>query len=411
MTSSWGQIPPRPGLSFRLILESMTNTTTELNVTAWMPIVTPRGAYDIIPNWYPGWDIPLLSFYVIVVFCGAGNWLIALTIILHKKLRKPFNALVAVLACVYGLFTLVVAPMEVVELSHKFAGESWLWCKMKIILRTGVFYITMLLLLTVAIIRLALGLTSKKIDLRTKHVFIIGVLIVPTAVALTIMSSPEDGTLMLTCTNNVAGLTLALQQYADVKLVLFSTTTIFICTVISYIALIITLKIRERLIMRNPNQPKRKFHIVTSRVALWVITGFCLSFLGPFVSKIVHIWWQPSLQERPHTMAAYNAAIFIQATLHPFIYFRENPTIRATAIRILRRLSCYSRVGPGDSDPPPAPPQEWFNTFTDVTKPWWRHRMEIFSALLVICAGNSPVSVSDAELWCFLWPAPEWTVE
>ena len=26
-----------------------------------------------------------------------------------------------------------------------------------------------------------------------------------------------------------------------------------------------------------------------------------------------------------------------------------------------------------------------------ITRPWWRHQMETFSALLVICAGNSPV--------------------
>ena len=43
---------------------------------------------------------------------------------------------------------------------------------------------------------------------------------------------------------------------------------------------------------------------------------------------------------------------------------------------------------------------------------WWRHQMEPFSALLALCAGNSPVPVisrhvSDAELWCFLWSAPE----
>ena len=36
---------------------------------------------------------------------------------------------------------------------------------------------------------------------------------------------------------------------------------------------------------------------------------------------------------------------------------------------------------------------------------WWRHQMETVSALLAICAGNSPVTghrtkVSDAELWC-----------
>ena len=48
----------------------------------------------------------------------------------------------------------------------------------------------------------------------------------------------------------------------------------------------------------------------------------------------------------------------------------------------------------------------------------WRHRMETFSALLALCAGNSPVTgkipltkASDAELWCFLWSAPEQTVE
>ena len=44
---------------------------------------------------------------------------------------------------------------------------------------------------------------------------------------------------------------------------------------------------------------------------------------------------------------------------------------------------------------------------------WWRHEMETFSALLAICAGNSPVpgefptkKASDAELWCFLCLRP-----
>ena len=43
---------------------------------------------------------------------------------------------------------------------------------------------------------------------------------------------------------------------------------------------------------------------------------------------------------------------------------------------------------------------------------WWRHQMETFSALLVICSRNSRhrwiprTKASDAELWCFLWSAP-----
>ena len=43
--------------------------------------------------------------------------------------------------------------------------------------------------------------------------------------------------------------------------------------------------------------------------------------------------------------------------------------------------------------------------------------METFSALLTLCVGNSPghrwiplAKASDAELWCFLWSAPDQTV-
>ena len=52
---------------------------------------------------------------------------------------------------------------------------------------------------------------------------------------------------------------------------------------------------------------------------------------------------------------------------------------------------------------------------------WWRHQIETCSALLVLCEGNPPVEStsnrcipltksSDAEL-CFLWFAPEQTIE
>ena len=41
-------------------------------------------------------------------------------------------------------------------------------------------------------------------------------------------------------------------------------------------------------------------------------------------------------------------------------------------------------------------------------KSWWRHQMETFSALLALW--NPLTKASDAELWCFLWSAPEQTV-
>ena len=49
---------------------------------------------------------------------------------------------------------------------------------------------------------------------------------------------------------------------------------------------------------------------------------------------------------------------------------------------------------------------------------WWRHQMETFSALLVLCGGEfirhryiHLANASDAELWYFLWSAPVQTVD
>ena len=48
------------------------------------------------------------------------------------------------------------------------------------------------------------------------------------------------------------------------------------------------------------------------------------------------------------------------------------------------------------------------HTLRPLATPWWRHQMEVFSALLVICAGKftgsrwiSRTKASDVELWCF----------
>ena len=54
----------------------------------------------------------------------------------------------------------------------------------------------------------------------------------------------------------------------------------------------------------------------------------------------------------------------------------------------------------------------WLNC-NSIYYAWWRHQMETFSALLAICAGNSPVrwiprtKARDAELCCLLWSASE----
>ena len=39
--------------------------------------------------------------------------------------------------------------------------------------------------------------------------------------------------------------------------------------------------------------------------------------------------------------------------------------------------------------------RQWLITPSHYLNPWWRHQMETFSALLAICAGNSPVPVNS----------------
>ena len=53
----------------------------------------------------------------------------------------------------------------------------------------------------------------------------------------------------------------------------------------------------------------------------------------------------------------------------------------------------------------------------EATFSWWRHKMETFSASLAFVRGihwspvNSPHKGQWREFWCFLWSAPEQTVE
>ena len=43
-----------------------------------------------------------------------------------------------------------------------------------------------------------------------------------------------------------------------------------------------------------------------------------------------------------------------------------------------------------------------YNTISHITQPWWLHYMETFSALLALCAGNSPVTgeFPHKGQWC-----------
>ena len=78
-------------------------------------------------------------------------------------------------------------------------------------------------------------------------------------------------------------------------------------------------------------------------------------------------------------------------TRHPFAWHQVTKSCRR---------GDWDNTGCGFCGTPSA--QEWYGTNNDVVvtllvvqcgySPWWRHHMETFSALLALCAGNSPVT-------------------
>ena len=54
------------------------------------------------------------------------------------------------------------------------------------------------------------------------------------------------------------------------------------------------------------------------------------------------------------------------------------------------RCRCYGFCGTWRAEEDPSVSGKW--KMEDRCVPWWRHQMEIFSALPAICAGNSPVT-------------------
>ena len=96
------------------------------------------------------------------------------------------------------------------------------------------------------------------------------------------------------------------------------------------------------------------------------------------------------------------------------IWRHNNIIISQIRIRWLRSVTIFGRFGPhrmltglgcgGVLD-------------GGIKRPWWRHRLETFSAFLALCEGNPPVTGGfptqrpETRNWSFLWSTPEQTVE
>ena len=81
----------------------------------------------------------------------------------------------------------------------------------------------------------------------------------------------------------------------------------------------------------------------------------------------------------------------------PYIFIQENAfeNVVRKMVTILSRPKCVNGSTSGMLQVPYWSPQELLQSHHNSVLSWWRHQMETFSALLAICAGNSPVSVNS----------------
>ena len=130
----------------------------------------------------------------------------------------------------------------------------------------------------------------------------------------------------------------------------------------------------------------------------------CIYTIHPNVSKTDHILniWSHISKYRvclPHRVVSKFETSFHRKPFHVI-----NTSVCVVLCIVLRYMYIYDRF-------------KWRRTRV-VCFSWWRHQMEKkISALLSLCAGNTPVTgefpaqrASNAELWCFFLSAPEWTV-
>ena len=136
--------------------------------------------------------------------------------------------------------------------------------------------------------------------------------------------------------------------------------------------------------------------------ALWVFFGFFFHF--HYIHLYQPKWLRITLPCRMMTIAYTNyncQPLFLLYSKHPLVVRRVHmPRVESVVLALNRTSS-------------PQAGHIFMNRIS-IECAWWRHQMETFSALLVICAGKFTgprwiphTKASDAELWCFLWSESE----
>ena len=86
-----------------------------------------------------------------------------------KQLRTPFSLIIMSLAFSNGISTTFVGPMEISRVFVLYAPVSHTWCTIRILLRTFCFNVSLLVIFTIAALRLYAGVCKKELKSQLTH--------------------------------------------------------------------------------------------------------------------------------------------------------------------------------------------------------------------------------------------------
>ena len=264
-----------------------------------------------------------------------------------RVIQHTFNVLIAALAAVFAITTTVTVVMEIRDVLHHHGHNSRSWCISKVGVRTASYYTSMFLLLSMGVTRLVIGLRTTKTVVSPWLFLALVALSVLISLPFAIDSVQDDAIGMIRCEGDYLQLVFGPRRVDDWSGLFIATMIAFAITVIAYGALIIVLQGRERKKLSNITlQSKRSVHVMTTKVAAWVIFLFIISSILPYIAVIVNdLNKTPSLHLLFHYFLIYDVMIYIQAGLHPIIYFLQNEQFQSAAKGLLARFTKLNRVG------------------------------------------------------------------
>ena len=342
-------------------------------------------------TFYPQFDIPVILIWSFIILAGLGNWVLFWCFLKTKTLRNPFNMIVLALAFTNGISTTFVGPMQLSRVFVLYRPVTDAWCNTRLVLKTFCFNVSLMVIFTLAALRLYAGLSRKQLKLTRRK---IGMMVLAIYI-LSALSSPilldKTGSSYVNCMgqtdierlrallnmnpidireDNVTTSTLNYEEISESgKIVLAgseSSVTSFpvmstmngsnfpgvnttkhssvtkapirlwiYYLVLSFILFLTTVICYLTLVIvlrKYQNAIKdmsltNKKNILTMKVTIYVTCSFFVSFLVPFFPGIVILPAQAS-EANLHYVAMFHCLSGIDAALSPLIYYFTNPCYR-----------------------------------------------------------------------------------